>query len=225
MSAPQVSSATLVYNVGTLFQGTAPITGTRPSDPPPWMTATFEDIAPYRGVSQVLLTLKSNLLESHEYISEVVFNLATDHLADHSGLTPSDITYSGSNPEVTDLNVSANQISLTGVTSATKFDIGINWNSSSSKRFNGTDVDTFQFKLSGLTASDFDYTNSPGSIHIAALVKGTGVSHTSWGAIKEDVSTPSQASALVVPEPVFFQMGVLIGLGGMGLIRIQKQIA
>ena len=224
MGAATASSAgTLVYNVGTLFQGTTPTIGTHPTETAPWMTATFSDIAPSGGVSQVQLTLKSNLLNSNEYISEVVFNVASDHLGGSGGLTTSNITYSGTSPEVTDLVVSANNRSLTGVSLATKFDIGIDWSSSSSKRFNGTDSDTFTFKLSGLTASDFNYTNSTGSIHIAALVKGIGVNHNLWGAIKENSISPSSSPSAPVPEPVFFQLGALLGMSGMGILKLRRK--
>lgn len=199
-------------NASLTFKLSSSVNGVAPTSTAPWLTALFEDVT-----GGVKLTLTSSLDVAGEYIDQVAFNV-------NPNITPSSIsiseltTNSGDNVDLPFHNTSVNAQDLTGSGTVGKgFDIRIDWVNANANRFNGSDVEKFEFLLSGLTESDFNYANSSG-LHIAAHIAGIPQSGggTTSGLI---------ADTTVVPEPSTYFAAALLALPLLAQVRRMRKAA
>jgi hypothetical protein len=188
--------------------------GTPPTGPAPWITATIQTSTP----GTVLLTVANNGLVGSEFLSGFYLNL---------------------NPNFNPLNLSISYISSAGsflipsIASGTiergidnfkadgdgKYDVLFDFSTSNGSTFGAGESVTYQISgISGLTADDFAYFSAPnggnGPFYAAAHVQGIGTagSLSGWvepslGAIHFDVPEPS--------SPVL----VTLSLGFLGFAR------
>ena len=208
--AAAAPASAAVYTLNTCFNGTPPTSTS------PWLTAEFKDV--FGGVE---LTLTSSLNVPSEFISEVAFNV-------NPNILPSAITIVNTtidDPLVVSVSHSTqNAQKLQGGGSAGfEFDILVKWSEAAHnggiQRFNGDDIEKFTFAFTGVSAADFDFTNTGGAnAHLGAHIQGIpdNTGGTTSGAIKDGS----------VPEPCTLAIWSLLGVCGMGIgWRRRKQTA
>jgi len=208
----KTASATLTYTLSTTFNGSSPTSAA------PWLTAEFKN----NGSGGVDLTLTSGLEVTSEYIDEVAFNVK-------SSILPSSVTVAQTPGEIPFdtgiLHTTQNAQDLTGGGAAGMgFDFKITWSNANSGggvlRFNAGEINTFKFSLTGLTESDFDFTNTgSANAHFAAHI--AGIPGNKSGAIKD---TPDGVT-FSTPEPATTSLALsgLAAFGLMGLRRIRRR--
>ena len=154
-----VGAQALTFDLNYTFSGSSP------SGPAPWLSATFADA----GSDTVSLTLQAYLTSS-EFVSEWSFNISTP------GLMPLTFTFDAVNstgPAASSILQSADGLQADG---DGKFDIQLNFPVSAQNRFNGTETVIYTITGTGLFASLFDDFSIPGGgegiYHSAAHVQG-----------------------------------------------------
>ncbi len=193
--APQAEAADVIYNFANVFSG-----GT-PSGPAPWLTADFSDA----GANTVLLTITANLTGG-QFATETDFNVDPAKIAGLSYIQSTGVLATLFAPSEDAYKADGDG----------KYDIEIDFPTSGT-RFTGSDVATFTFTGSGITAGSFDFLSSPdggpGPFHAAAHIQGIpgGGEDSSW------------ISESAVPEPVFYQLGGMLALGTLGIMRIRRK--
>lgn len=208
-------------NAALSFTLNKSINGATPTSAAPWLTAVFENIVNNNVTTGVKLTLTSSLEVASEFISSVVFNVRPN-------ITPSAISYVNDTPgypQVTSVaKTTQNAQVLNGAGSIGKgFDIRIDWSTSNSsggvRRFNAADVEQFTFTFSGLTESDFNYTNADG-YHVAAQVQGIPQNQNETGGSIADGS-----ACAAVPEPSTCLAAALLALPVLSQVRRMRKSA
>ena len=211
--AQGAEAGSISYTLNTVFNN-----GPSPTSSSPWLTAEFTDVDSNNDTvfDYVALTLTASLEVASEFIDEVTFNVKP-------GVTPSSVTVTNTtlgNPIVTSIvGTTQNAQNLTGGGNDGKgFDFKISWETSNSqggvKRFNGVDVESFTFALTGLLSSDFDYTNTGGAnAHMAAHVQGIpGSTGSQSTAIKDGDSpftVPDGGSTMTLLGSALLAVGML----------------
>jgi hypothetical protein len=149
--SPVPAVADITYDFGTVFSGTGP------TDPVPWGSATFQDY----GVNQVLLTIDNTGLTGTEFYSVIYFNLdPTLVLGDLIFSAP---TKTGTFDTPT-IDLSANGYKSDG---DGYFDIQLGFETAGtdSHRFGVGNAISYVISISGsspLSASSFDYVSWDG---------------------------------------------------------------
>lgn len=208
LGATQPADASLVFSLGTVFNGTAP------TSTPPWLTATFTTVSP----GTVTLELDASLEVASEFIDAVNFNLDPAILPSALSIT-TDSCITCVVSSIT--NTTANGQNLTGGGAAGfGFDVNISFdNSPPANRFDGIDVAKFTITdvTDLITESSFNFTNTgSASVPIAAHIQGIPVAGggTTSGAAGGTL-LPS------IPEPGTVAL-LGIGLAGLGFARRKR---
>lgn len=202
-----VQAATYSYGLGTVVNGDTPTGG---PGSPPWLTATFEDIAS----NQVKLTLHGNLAAS-EYVDYFAFNINPVY-------TPSDVSVvpDAADPDPTVSKGAQNaQGNLSGAGDAYKngWDFVVNYSSSNSgggvQRLNGTEYDYLTVTFVGsptLDAFDFAFAAANGLLGMAHI---GGIPGDKSGAI----------AAVPVPPTLLMLVSSIVPMfGARHLLRRRK---
>lgn len=188
----------LTFELGGEFSG-----GSDPSGTPPWLQATFTDVAP----GEVDLELTSLLQSSTEFVSQWLFNL--DPLLDPNNLSFSFVA-----------GTAASSISpLVDDTDAYKadgdgfFDIQFNWTSNTFTQ--GSSATYTLTSSDSITVDSFDFPSAMGGgqgvFGSAAHVQGINVEDSGWiGA-----TTTNGGDGEIVPEPSSI---ALLAAGGILLV-------
>ncbi len=199
--------ATIVsFEMSVIFEGTV-----TPTNPPPWLIATFDDGGLAGAVDLVISApgLPSN--GKGEKVAKMLFNL--DPIFDQADLDVMDFSITSRtgqfyDPVITKLiDDSTHKADGDGY-----FDIMIDFdNDGWIRAFNGGDIIEYTITLAGLTADSFVFPS-------AADGAGTGVYVTAahllgLGEAGED------SSWVTVPEPATI---CLLGLGALGLLRKRR---
>lgn len=195
----------------TCFRPNIVITGPTPSDPFPWLTAEVKQVG-----SDIYLAMQTDFANASK-IGDVWLNVKND--AWLPSLTFSDFQVNSGDTELKNPVVkNANNESPTPG-EAGQFDIKIEFKTSSSKAFDGTDA--VQFKLTctgcvGFGLDAFDALSTPGGnqgqFRIAAHVQPSEGDSTKIG---------GQAVPESVPEPgTLILLGV--GLAGLGAVKLRR---
>lgn len=191
------ASADLVFDVGQVFSGDAP------AGSAPWLRATFKTT----GVNTVSLTLKNLLQDAGEFVSEWYFNV--DPAISAASL--SFLHVSGDVADSIDKGTDAFKADGDGL-----FDIRFNFKiAPPANRFKGGETIVYTITGTGLTENSFNFLSKPdgghGPFKTAAHVQGIAGGKSGWIAATDPI-----------PEPAFYQMAALLGLGGLGALRLRK---
>lgn len=190
--------------------------GTPPSGPAPWITATIENVTP----GTVQLTIANNGLLGSEFVSGFYLNLNTN-------FSPLDLSIS--------LVSSSGSFSIPSLGGGTiergtdsfkadgdgKYDVLFDFSTAAGTTFGAGESVTYQISgIAGLTANDFIYLSAPNGGHgpffAAAHVQGIGAD----GALSGWVEPSTGAQIIPVPEPS--SAAILLSLGFLGLLRRSK---
>lgn len=191
------SAALVSFDMTVIFEGPGV-----PTNPPPWLNATFDDGGSAGTVDLTITAL--GLIGNQEKVRGVYFNF--DPALDLTQLVFSAPSKTGSFEDpVISLGVDSFQADGDGL-----YDILIDFNNDGQqKAFNGGDAVKYTISLASLTANSFDFSSTPsgemGAYQTAAHLLGLG---------------ESQDSAWVtIPEPTTI---CLLGLGVLLLRRKRK---
>jgi hypothetical protein len=171
--------------------------GTPPSGPAPWITATIQTVTP----GTVLLTVANNGLLGSEFVSGLYLNLNTNY----NPLNLS-ISYVSSSGSFTIPSIGAGTIER-GTDSFKadgdgKYDVLFDFSTTSGTTFGSGNSVTYQISgISGLVANDFVYLSAPngghGPFYAAAHVQGIGPTGAASGWVEPSLG----ALPILVPEP------------------------
>jgi hypothetical protein len=190
--------------------------GTPPSGPAPWITATIQTVTP----GTVQLTVANNGLLGSEFVSGFYLNLNTNF--NPLNLSISYVSSSGSflAPSVGSGTIELGRDSFKADGDG-KYDVLFDFSTVSGSTFGAGESITYQISgISGLVADDFVYLSAPngghGPFYAAAHVQGIGPS----GALSGWVEPSLGAQVFQVPEP---SCGVLLGLS-VGLLGFARRL-
>ncbi len=178
--------------------------GTPPAGPPPWIDATFADIAP----GTVQLTVAAVGLTGTEKVTEFYLNL--DPALAATSLAFGFVSGTGAfNLPAIQTGTDAFKADGDG-----KYDILFNFSQTPATAFTGGDSVTYQITgISGLTASSFVFYSAPAGGHgpflAAAHVQGISATSTSDTTTYSGWLAPSQVSP--IPEPASAALLLLAG--------------
>jgi hypothetical protein len=187
--SPVPAAANIVYDFGVVFSGTGP------SDPVPWGSATFQDY----GVNQVLLTIDNTGLTGTEFYSGIYFNL--DPALDPANLVFSAPTKGGTFDTPT-IDLSANGFKSDG---DGYFDIELAFDTSGSDshRFGVGNSISYVITILGsfpLSAPSFDYVSwdggGAGDYNAAGHLQGVPAGGGSVSAWVGPIPEPGSAALL-----------------------------
>lgn len=215
--------------LGYEFSGATPPAGT----PIPWLTARFFDSS-YVGTlpgavallsaNQVLLSMETTNLVGTEKVSEWYFNFNTakDPIASMSFSAVSGTGLVAATSVTTDRSNSGSGLKADG---DGYFDIGFSFDTSgANKLVNATDSLYVLTWTSAITVDDFKNLSQGGDpaktgFKTAAHVQGIGSDGSKSGWITDG----GGGGGGIIPEPAFYQMAALLGLGGLGLLRLRRK--
>jgi len=188
------AQATIVsLDMGVIFTGTGV-----PTNPPPWLNATFDDGGSSGSVD---LTISAIGLTGVEKVKEVYFNL-------DPALNPAQLVFSApiKTGTFTDPGISTGTDAYKADGDG-KYDIMIAFSTANADAFNGGEAVKYTITLASLTANSFDFVSAPGGgegqYNIAIHLQSLG-------------STGDSAWA-TTPEPA------TIGLLGLGAFALRRR--
>lgn len=181
-----VQAAVYLYSLGTSYSGTAP------SGPSPWVTATFTDVAP----NAVQLQLSTPNLSGTEFVGGWYFNFDPNANVSNLTITPT----SGAPPGTPTISTGTNAFKADG---GGYYDIAINF-PESGNRFTANELATYNITSSdSLNAGMFDFASIPsggnGTWYSSAHVQNTGNGQSAFiGATAPSVSAPEPSTYLII---------------------------
>jgi hypothetical protein len=165
------AKASQVYDLGSLFNGTAP------TSPASWLKVAFEDVA-----GGVQVTITSSLEVSSEFFGKVGFNVMGSGIA---SLSPGSMeVLSGAFALPT---FGSGKMQGTGNES---YDILLNFENPPAVRFNGT-IDAVRFLLTGVNVTD----NFTGIMPVGIAAHVQGIPLPGGGEASGAITTPIPAAA------------------------------
>jgi len=186
-------AALLSLHMGTIYSGTG-----LPTNPPPWLNATFNDGG---SSGSVVLTISAAGLTADERVKGVYFNL--DPSINPTNLVFSAPTKSGTFDDPA-ISKGANAYKADG---DGYYDILIEFTEDGAPlAFNGGESVSYTITLASLTANSFDFLSAPGG--------GAGQYNTA--AHIQSLGTSGDSAWITTPEPATM---CLLGLGALALRR------
>lgn len=205
---PSGSAAILEFDSTYLISGTAPTTPAPPAVP--WLTATFQDIAPINGINAVSLTLSvSSALPAGQFVSGWYFNFG------FPGTLPSGNQFAPSlgNPTTASIATETDGFKADG---DGYHDILFSFSTANNDASRFTPGETALFILTGpnVTARSFKYLSTSsweGAFYTATHIQGMAGDNSGWVG-------SAQVGVVPIPTPL-----LLLSAGLLGLVAIRRR--